>query len=366
MKRPAWVVGSLVLLLGFGGIAAWRTQQALERQASAEQAMAVGPLPVEVQVAARHTLTEVAMLAGTLRPINELDVVADVPGRVMSLRVEIGDRVGAGDTLATLEREDADAAADQARAAVAAARAALEAATTDRDAAEKLLASQNMSEVQAAGARSRHAASKAQLDQALAGLRLAEARLSDTTIRAPIAGVITDRQTGPGRMVNPGAPLFHLQDTSSLELELYVDEEVAPRLAAGSTVQVVAGEQVVQGTVRVASPTLDPRTRRMKVLVSVPSEGLVPYVTAAARLVLQQKEAVAVPSRAVVLGADSARVVVARDGRAVHVPVQAGVRDGELVEVSGLGEGEQVVIDGAAALVDGREIEPHVVTAAAP
>ncbi|HMV70388.1 MAG TPA: hypothetical protein PKA64_26335 [Myxococcota bacterium] len=110
MSRTSWWVGLGVPLVLVGGLAAWRTQQALERQAAAEDAVTSGPLPVEVQPAARRSLTAAEMIAGTLRPINEVDVVADVPGRALSVQAEIGDHVAAGAVLATLERDDMEAA----------------------------------------------------------------------------------------------------------------------------------------------------------------------------------------------------------------------------------------------------------------
>lgn len=348
-----------VVVLAVVGLGVWRATEATKRSQSAVEQVESGTLLVGVAKAERRTLRETVIVSGTLRPANEVDVVADVPGRVISLTGEIGQKVRAGEVLARLEADELAAGLAQARGAVAAATAGRDAAVRQRDSMARLAEAGGVGDVQIAGLKDQAAVAEAQLQQALAGLTLAEARLADATIKSPIAGTITDRTTGMGRMVGPGMSLFHVMDLSALEMEILVDERIAPLVREGMSVEVeaAAGGVSATGTVRVSSPALDPHTHKAKVIVTVPAEGLVPYATASARLVLDAREGLVIPRRAIVATDAGDSVFAVRENAARRLPVTLGVAEGDHIQVEGLADGDAIVIEGLDQISDGSPVE---------
>lgn len=361
MKRGTVIGGLVVGALGLGGLTAWRVADALTRRTDAgAQTEGAAAVPVEVYAAATRDLVEVVQVAGTIRARHEADVVADVPGRVQAVLVDVGEAVTRGQPLARLESTELALQVRQAEAAVAMARAGQVTAARDFEAAEAVAKAGGLTESQRVAAHARLATADAQVMQAEAALGLARERLSDATLRSPIAGVVTRRLTDVGRMVNPGAPAFSVQDLSELELVLAVDEHTAPRLVAGAAVPVSSDHTgaEITGTIRTVAPALDPQSRKGEVIVSLPAvPGLLPQGTATARLELGRLTgAVAVPSRAILEADGSSYVYVADGGTAHRTAVRPGLRDGEWVEAAGLPAGAAVIVTGQSYLTDGAAV----------
>lgn len=355
MSRTSWFL-TLVTLAAVGGLTVFRTSEALARRAEAAEPVAAATPAVEVATVGKRQVRATATVNGTLRPVNEVDVVADVPGRITSIRAEIGDRVAKGQVLAVLDADDLAIAVRQAKAAVEAAKAGLDAGARELASSEALFQANGISEVAITGLRGRNRATEAQVEQAQAALAMARSRLADATIRSPIGGVISDRQVGEGRTINPGVPLFHIVDTSALELEAGLDEAVVAEVAPGAAVDVLHRGKSIAGTVRVISPSLDARTRKAKAIVTVVDPQVVANASVEARFVIGDREVVAVPAEALVFRDGAAHVVTITDGKTRRIDVQPGLSDGAWTEVSGLPEGTQVVARGGAALIDGTAV----------
>jgi len=354
---------TLAIVAALGAVTVYRTQDALERRALASVDVEVPPPVVEVTTAATRQIRATATVSGNLRPVNEVDVVAEVPGRVTSIGGEIGDRVSEGDVLVRLDGDDMAIAVRQARAAIAVAKAARDAGAKELSASETLFAGNAMSEVAISGVRGRALVQDAQIDQAEAGLAAAQARLNDATVRSPISGVISDRSVGVGRTINPGAPLYHIVDTSTLELEAGLDEAVVAAVSVGTQVDVLHRGAVVPGTIKLISPSLDPRTRKAEVVVSVtPAPGLIANAAVEARVVVGDRMVLAVPSESLLFMDGAAQVVTVVDGKAQRVTVVPGLSDGTWTEVTGVPEGATVIVRGGASVADGVIITPKVVT----
>ena len=198
------------------------------------------------------------------------------PGRIVAVRAREGDRVRAGDTLAVLDRAEAEARRQQAAAQVAAVRALLDEmergsrreevaqaragrdaarqrlddAQRDFDRAQELIRTQVVSQqtfdkartaldvarnqfqqadeqyqlVAAGPRRERIAAQRAAVAQAEAALRTADAQLANMVVRAPFAGVVTVRHREPGEVVQAGSAVLSLLDREDRWVRIYVSE----------------------------------------------------------------------------------------------------------------------------------------------
>ena len=197
-----------------------------------------------------------------------------------------------------------------------------------------------------------------------AELGVAERALRDANVRAPFAGWIARRDVSRGEYVRPGQPLFELVALDPIEVEFSVAERDSARVAVGQPVQVRVApypEESFQGEVTVISPTLDPKTRTLRVKAQIANvDGrLRPGLFARADLGIARREgALLVPEEAVLQRADGEVLfVVTADDTARRVLVKTGLqREGKVEIVRGVAAQDQVVVRGHAVLVDGTPV----------
>jgi HlyD family secretion protein len=199
----------------------------------------------------RGDLAVTVTATGTLSALDTVEVGSEVSGRVVTVDADFNDRVRQGQVLATLDPEQAQAAAEEAAAQVAAAAASLqraqatveEARTYLRRAQELsaagLLSPQDLDTAEATARRSAAdvASAQAQATVARAGLSAARSRLHKTQILAPIDGIVLARSVEPGQTVAASlqAPvLFTLaRDLRDMTLEVNVDEADVGKVREG-------------------------------------------------------------------------------------------------------------------------------------
>jgi HlyD family secretion protein len=334
---------------------------------------------VQVVKASTADIEAVLEISGSLAPQSRVGVTAKIPGRLERVAVELGDRVRAGSTIATLERREVDAQVDAAVAAVAVARAGLDAAeaalgnagqeiTRARTLFEKgALPRQRLdaAETAARAATAQRDLAKANVAQAEAAERRAREFLRDTTLVSPIAGVIVERNHDPGTLVGRGEPpVAVVADISVLKLEAGVSELEAGRLHAGAPVTVAVTArpgQRFEGRLAAIAPEVDARNRHFQIEVRVanPHGELLAGMYAVARIVTgTAPHAITVPRDALATR-DGRRVVFAIEGETLRVvPVVEGLSDAHRVQiVSGLRDGDVVLADARRTVTEGARVK---------
>jgi membrane fusion protein (multidrug efflux system) len=339
------LVGALLLgLAGCGG-------EDVATETAAEEAVVLGPS--DVQLAERSEISSAVVLTGSLDPYRRVAVRAQVPGVVTHVRVEEGDAVRAGQTLARIEAQGIRSQATGARAGVAAAEANLALAQRQLESARTLYEAGAMSEIDFRGAQAQYEAAQAQLAAARAQSAGAAEQAGRTVIEAPIRGEISEKSVDEGEAVNPGQALFTVVNSEFLELEGQIPVEQAARVRPGQPVEFTVDAypgRVFRGEVARVDPTANPATRQVGVYVRLPNRdrGLVGGLFATGRVLAgDAREAVVVPAAAVRGSGADAYVWAVEDGTIVRRPVTTGVRDearGVVAITSGLTGGEQVVV----------------------
>jgi len=381
------VVGLSVVASGWRILASDRVAQPGEPGAPA------APAPVTTVARAElHEVIETLAVTGTLAAREEVLVGAEVDGlRIVTIEADVGDRVAAGQVLARLDHAQLDTQLAQSEANIAKAEAAAQQAQASIDeaqasaiqsqaslertqalrangnaSAEQLLARQT--EVKVAAARIASAQETAR--SALADKALAEAQRDDVALRiarseikAPVAGVVSERQARIGAVVGmSSAPLFRLIRDGEVEFVAEVTETGMPRVAIGQPVelQLTGFDRPVRGTVRLVDPTVDATSRLGRVAVTLPAEpGLRPGVFAQGAIETGRRPALTVPLSAVFFSADGAYVQAVRDAVVERRPVETGfVGDGRVEIRRGLAEGEAVVLKAGSFLRSGDRIAP--------
>lgn len=190
-------------------------------------------------------------------------------GRVAKLRVDLGDNVKAGQTLAELDVRDlkANLAAAEASVVEAEANARLAEATVERQRTLFLkghVAQQRVDEVeaQAKAADARIAATRAQADMIRVAIDL-------SVIRAPFSGVITDRMVDEGAIALPATPMLELVEAAHLEARIGLPANVANRLEVGKTYQLVSDRGEVLSDLRAMTGIIDQNLRTVMSIFDV-------------------------------------------------------------------------------------------------
>ena len=338
MKRYLVIGGALVLVLVVALAARKGSGKRGAGAADSTHTLVLGAGDV-ARVAATDLVAGVPV-SGTLHPMVDIRIASPIPEVLEAVYVREGQAVQEGQALARFRTDAAGPAALSAEAAVR------------LDSADYV----RMQNLFKEGAVSERDVQNAEvvLRAAQATAASADKKLSESTVRAPVSGVITTKAVDAGDRVKDGDQLFQLANISALEFEATVPSEYAAQVRQGDAVILTVtgnGGTPVRGRIARVNATVDPATRQLKVYVSVANgdRHLVGGLFASGRVILRQvKGAIAVPQSAV--RADSTGgatyVLVVANGRIARRDVTPGAVDEQqaLVEITkGLAAGDLVV-----------------------
>lgn len=310
-------------------------------------AVAVDPAPVSVRTAVvvAEALPTVIELPATVRPAERAVISAKLTGTIATLPWGLGQEAKAGDLLVTLAVPEAEARVRQAQAQLAEA-----ARTTER---ESTLVAKGVNPPD----NLRNAEDRLRFAQA--GLAEAEALLAHASIRAPFAGVITEKHVLPGDLATPGLPLLALESTARLRAEGTVPEQAAVTLKLGSAVPVSLDDTSppVAGLIEELSAAADAVSRSVLVKVALPAGSARSGQFARLKVTFGLMHALLVPDAAVTRFGQMERAFVVQDGRVRLRLVKTGRRFGGRIEVlSGLNADETVLVNPPASLREGARV----------
>lgn len=312
---------------------------------------------------------------GNVSAWQEASVGTEANGlRLAEVRVNVGDRVSAGQVLARFADEPVQADLAQARAALAEAQATLAEAQANAERARSLQASGALSAQQINQFLTAELTARARVESAQASLQAQQLRLRQTQVLAPDAGVVSARSATVGAVLPAGTELFRLIRQSRLEWRAEVLAAELGRIKPGQSVKIQGpGAESVIGKVRMVAPTVDPQTRNALVYVDLPTAAaaqaqLRAGMFARGEFELGTSDALTVPTAAVVLRDGFSYVfAVQPDNRVRQLKVKTARRQGASVEITeGVARDARVVAQGAAFLNDNDLVRVVPAMAAAP
>jgi HlyD family secretion protein len=175
-------------------------------------------------------------------------------------------------------------------------------------------------------------------------------RVSDLSVRAPVAGVVGTVAVNDRAAVVPNQPLLTVVDLSAYEIEILVPESYADALGIGIGAEIVYGQQRLPGKLSALSPevTNNQVVARVRFAGETPKD-LRQNQRVSVRVVLDERDGILMVSRGPFYEAGGGRsAFVLSDGVARRVPIRTGATSIAAIEVlEGLQEGDQVVISGA-------------------
>ncbi len=312
--------------------------------------------PVKVEAVARGPISETIAASSTVESERRADIHVEVSGTVEAIRVEEGDRVGAGAVLAVLKNPALDGELERAESAFGRAE---DDYGSVRGLYEKGFVSRN-----------EYDAAAHTFDTARATLEQARASHRAGQLRSPIEGTVSMRAVRFGEAVTPPMLAFQVIDLAALRVEVSLPEKDLSRLRVGQTArirsEILEDAAEVPGRIERISPVVDPASGTVKVTVALdPGQvTLRPGMFVAVEIVVDTHEAaLLVPKRAVVYdeGEPHAFVVVpAEEGDGTVVKrkkLDLGFSDRDQVEVlEGVAEGDRVVMVGQGLLRDDSDV----------
>jgi len=363
-------IGLLAALLAVAGLV--RYKHGAHAETIHESASLSVPTVAVVKVGRKDLYKEVTIPA-EFRPYLEVELQAKVSGYLKLLTVDIGDRVKAGELLATLEVPELKDDLDHAIAAQQRAEADYHDAHlvyTRLQAVNKthpnLVAQQDLDTAEA-----KDLTTAAAIAAAKADVEKYQTMLAYTRITAPFDGVITRRYTDPGELIQTGAssdvqamPLVRLSDNYRLRLDFPVTVDYVKDIQIGDPVDVRVeslGGKLFTGVIARFTRNVDDKTRTMITELEIPNPKLelVPGMYATAILKVERRsEVLAIPNEAIAATKGMQVYVVNGDHTVEARQVTLGLETPDMYEVtSGLKEGELVVVGGRANIRPGQKVE---------
>ncbi|HZF17707.1 MAG TPA: efflux RND transporter periplasmic adaptor subunit [Steroidobacteraceae bacterium] len=303
-------------------------------------------IPVEVRDPKLGEMLAVYAGTATLEADGEAVVVAKVGGEVKRILVEEGQSVREGQVLAVLD-------GDQLRLQLEQSAANLQKLERDY---------QRNSDLHAKGLVAESAVDnvKSDLDALRASHDIAKLQLSYTEIRAPIAGVVAERNIKVGNTIQPNTVVFKVTDMEPLLAYVHAPERELRLLSPGQSAQIAVDAmpgQVFIGKIARVSPVVDPATGTFKITVEVddPTAKLKPGMFARVGVVYERRaNALQIPRTAIVDNDGQATVFVVNQAKAEQRDIKTGLANAGFIEVTeGLKQGEQVVVVGQNGLKTG-------------
>lgn len=434
-KSYSLLVVASVLIMASG--CGWLPKDRADAQPQGGQAaQADTATAVDVAVARTGTLQENVLYTGTTAPVREVSLRPQVEGKLLSLNVDVGDAVEQGEVIARLDDALLVAAVVQAEAELAARRSEVARAETEvskaqtnvqeaelrlqqleadatrleglanegavsRQSAEQkrneaLTAEQTLrsAQVQINTEQQAVAAVEGRVTAQQAIIAQAKERLSYAVLNSPISGVVTQRLTEPGNLIQPGTELLKIGDFSQVKIVVDVSELELSNIRTGQSVGVVLDafpKEEFNGIITQISPAADPVARLVPVEITISNRGgkIGSGLLARVSFSGNQKERVIIPETALQAGGrergnspanannnnrqksqEGTIFVIKEEGEKVTAEarkVQIGEKANKQVEIiSGLQAGERFVARAGKPLKDGDSVRLSILSEQTP
>lgn len=319
-------------------------------QAFAQGPPGMGPTTVESFVVEPAPLRSSISAVGTILADASAELRAELPGQVLQLHFEDGQRVSKGDPLFTIEATVLEAEVNEARANVEQREAAYKRA-------QELIADRLVSATEFDTAR-------ADYNVGVARLLSSEARLSKAVIRSPFDGTVGLRRINIGDYATTGQVMVDVVRLDPLRVDFSAPETLLAQLQPGLTINVSVGaypNETFEGVITAISPQIEVTGRSVTIRARLPNKELKlrPGLFAQVSVTLEVKpDALMVPEQAIWPIGQDKTVFVVEDGKAMQKTVTLGQRQDGMVEiVAGLSSGDEVVTAGQMKIFDGADVK---------
>lgn len=304
-------------------------------------------------------------LDGVVQAVKQSTISAQVPGRVTALLVKAGDKVRAGQLLASIDDREAQSGVQRSQAQVAQAQAELQNAQANFKRTQELRAQGFISAAALDAAQAQLKATQAARDQASAGGRQAGLSQTFTRVTAPYDALVLQTQAEVGTLAMPGTPLLTVYAPALMRAVVQVPISRARALTSAAQIEVqLSGSDGALSWVRPSStralPGADPVAQTVEWRLDLPTTvtpSLAVGQQVRVRFAAGQSQRLIVPASAVLRRGELTAVYIASNtGFALKTVRLGGDHGAAGVEVlAGLIDGEQVALDPIKAGLNGAQ-----------
>jgi len=350
LRMGAWVIGlCAIVLVVFGLVARAAANKNLE-QWTADQAITTVAVVNPTKNAANRSLE----LPGRFEAFSTAPTYARVPGYLKSWKVDIGEQVKAGQLLGEIETPDLDQQLLQARADMESAKANATLAESTLKRMQSLLDTKVISRQEFENRSGDSIAKQAQYQSAKANLERLQVTKGFARIIAPFSGIVTERNTDVGALINVGSsaspPLFTISDSSKLRLYINAPQNYSSAIKAGDEATITVPERqgkTYTAKVAAASGAIDARTNTTRIQLTLDNQTgeLLPGSYARVQFAIQGiPDSMSIPASSLIFNAAGLRVAtVGTEDKVLLKPISIARDLGKDLEINGLLDGDRVI-----------------------
>ena len=289
---------------------------------------------VEAIIAGSQDIASSLEVNGTVLSNEMVELRPEISGRLTYLNIPDGGSVKAGTILARVNDADLQAQMEQQK-------TQFELATKTEKRLGDLLKVNGVNQAD-------YDLALSQLNTIRANIKVLNAQIDKTVIKAPFSGELGIRVVSPGAYVTPQTLIGTLQQTDKVKIDFTVPETYASIIGKGNKVRIKTNgtSESLEAIISAIEPQINSVTRNIKVRAFL-TGGIVSPGSFVKVLLDQNRKSIMVPSNAIIPDALSNQVVVVKNKKAVFTNVETGLRDETLVELtSGVNEGDSIVVSG--------------------
>lgn len=306
-------------------------------------------LLVEALVIKESKLDNKLVVTGSILPNESLELKSESSGKITSISFQEGKAVTKGSLLLEINNDDIEAQLQKQK--------YNQKLNQDNEFRQrKLLEKDAISQEEYDNALNR-------LNTTVADIKILEAQLEKTRIKAPFDGVIGLRYVSLGAYISPATIVATLYNISPAKIEFAVPARYSAQVKPGEKIfcRVENDLTVYEGVVYAVEPRIDPETRTLKIRAQADNKSgsLLPGQFVKVELILKsQANALLVPTEAVIPDQGGKKVYIMDAGKAKEAKIETGIRTENSLEVlSGLKAGDTLITTGILQLRQGLEVE---------
>ncbi|WP_159474684.1 efflux RND transporter periplasmic adaptor subunit [Dyadobacter sp. 3J3] len=346
--RTVILIGAIIIVLVLGKIYVFPKSESEKSGGSGSggkgegKSAISGAIPVNVYVVGMETIDNQIFASGTVLPNEEVNLMAEISGRLVKLNIKEGSYVTKGQLIAKINDREL--------------KAQLQKVEFNQDLARKIeLRQQKLLKVEAINLEEYDITSN-NIRTLDADKEVIEAQLEKTEIRAPFNGRIGLKNISEGAYMAPGTPIVTIIQSNPIKIDFTVPEKYTSNIHVGSAITFNLDGDAANYSAKVVAlePKVDEnlRTLRIRAIAQNPSGKFVPgmFVKVKASLAANNK-AVMIPTEAIVPVLKGKKVFIVKNGKASEAMVTTGLRTEKKIQIlDGLQQGDSLITSGIMAI----------------
>lgn len=318
---------------------------------------------VETLTVGKGEISSEFAYTGKAAPYKEVSVVPTVPGKVIDYNYDVGDAVGQGAVLFTVDTTDLQNNMRSLEASYNAGKLGRDNAKNTYDNNKLLFDEGIISKQEFDQIKYAYESAEAQLESIQVQMDNLKKNISDCSVTSPMTGVIATRGVERGGFASQAAPAYTVMDLSTIKVEVGVSEQVLNTIKVGDQVSVLmtaVSPQPLYGTVSTISPAAGQTGMyTVKIEMNNADGKIKAGMMAEVSFTMESSnDTIVLPRNAVIEKDGETYVYVVEGGIAKKVAVELGIEADDTIEItSGLVDGDAVVTKGQTYISDGEEVK---------